>query len=227
MCYNKSIYVTRHKERMNNNMKILFQGDSITDAGRNREDYHDLGNGYPKYAAEYIKEKYPDVDFEFIDLGIGGAQTRGLVERLQSDFIDIDPDIVSIMIGINDVWHYSDGKQWLSNELFEERYRTVLTAIKEKTNAKILMIEPFLIPGTEKDFFREDLDPKILIIRKLAREFADVYLPTDGHLASAYVGNDPLDFAADGVHPTAAGAAFIGSLYCDYVSTLIDELLDK
>lgn len=208
-------------------MKILFQGDSITDANRNRDDYHDLGNGYPKYAAEYITEKYPDVNIEFIDLGISGNQTKDLVERLESDFIDIDADIISIMIGVNDVWHYSDGKNWLSNDIFEERYRLVLTAIKEKTHAKLMIIEPFLIPGTEKDFFREDLDPKIQIIRRLAREFADIYLPTDGHLASAYIGNSPLDFAADGVHPTPAGAAFIGSLYCDYVSPLIDEILAK
>lgn len=208
-------------------MKILFQGDSITDADRNRDDYHDLGKGYPKYAAEYINEKYPDADIEFIDLGISGNQTKDLVERLESDFIDINADIISIMIGVNDVWHYSDGKNWLSNDLFEARYRKVLTAIKERTHAKLMIIEPFLIPGTEKDFFREDLDPKIQIVRRLATEFADVYLPTDGHLASAYIGNDPLDFAADGVHPTAAGAAFIGSLYCDYVSPLIDEILAK
>lgn len=208
-------------------MKILFQGDSITDAGRNRDDYHNLGGGYPKYAAEYIKEKYPDADIEFIDLGVSGDQTKNLVERLENDFISIDADIISIMIGVNDVWHYSEGKRWLPNDVFENNYRTVLTAIKERTHAKIMIIEPFLIPGTEKDFFREDLDPKIQIVRRLAREFADVYLPTDGHLASAYIGNDPLDFAADGVHPTAAGAAFIGSLYCDYVSPLIDDILAK
>lgn len=207
-------------------MKILFQGDSITDAGRDREDYHDLGKGYPKYAAEYIREDYPDVDFEFIDLGIGGNQTKDLVARLQSDFIDIQPDIVSIMIGINDVWHYAGG-QWLSNELFEERYRTVLTAIKEKTNAKIMIIEPFLVPVEDKNFFREDLDPKIQIVRKLAREFADIYLPTDGHLASAYLGYEPTYYAADGVHPTEAGAAYIGALYAEYVAPLIDELLDE
>ncbi|MBR6740428.1 MAG: GDSL family lipase, partial [Clostridia bacterium] len=160
-------------------MKILFQGDSITDAGRNRDDIHDLGHGYPLYAAKYLKERYPEIDFEFVDLGISGNQTKDLVERLQADFIDIQPDIVSIMIGVNDTWHHAAERDWIPNEVFEERYRTVLSAIKEKTNAKIMIIEPFLIPGTEKEFFRIDLDPKIQIIRKLAREFADVYLPTD------------------------------------------------
>ena len=82
-------------------MKILFQGDSITDAGRDRSDSHNLGDGYPKYAAEFIKKAHPDTEFEFINLGISGNQTKDLVERLEADFIDIQPDIVSILIGIS------------------------------------------------------------------------------------------------------------------------------
>ncbi|MBE6892099.1 MAG: GDSL family lipase [Ruminococcaceae bacterium] len=202
-------------------MKILFQGDSITDAGRNRDDIHDLGGGYPKYAAQYMKEAFPDVDFEFVDLGISGNQTKDLVDRLESDFIDIQPDIVSIMIGINDVWHHAGDKSWIPNEVFEARYRTVLEKIKTQTKAKIMIIEPFLVPVADKEFFREDLDPKIQIIRRLAREYADVYLPTDGLLASAFIGKEPTEFASDGVHPTAMGADFIGKLYCEYVAPLI------
>ena len=205
-------------------MKILFQGDSITDWGRDRNDIHNLGNGYPKYAAKLLTERYPAIDFEFINLGISGNQTKDLVARLDTDFIDIQPDIVSILIGINDTWHHAEQKDWIPNEVFEERYRTVLTAIKEKTNAKIMMMEPFLIPTEDKAFFREDLAPKIEIIRKLAREFADIYLPTDGLLASAFIGDDPLSYAADGVHPTAKGAEFIGMLYCEYISDIIDEM---
>ena len=206
-------------------IKLLFQGDSITDAGRDRNNYHNLGEGYPKYAAEYLKNKYCDIDFEFINLGISGNQTKDLVERLQSDFIDIKPDIVSILIGINDVWHHADDKSWIPDDIFEERYRTVLKAIKEQTNAKIMIMEPFLIPVEDKLFFREDLAPKIEIIRKLAREYAAVYLPTDGLLHSAFIGGEPTYYAADGVHPTAAGADYIGKLYADYMSELIETLI--
>lgn len=202
-------------------MKILFQGDSITDAGRNRDDIHDLGFGYPKYAADFLKKAFPDVDFEFVDLGISGNQTKDLVDRLESDFIDIQPDIVSIMIGVNDVWHHAGDKSWIPAEVFEARYRTVLEKIKTQTKAKIMIIEPFLIPVADKEFFREDLDPKIQIIRRLAREYADVYLPTDGLLAAAFLGKEPTEFAADGVHPTDMGAEFIGKLYCEYVAPLI------
>ena len=202
-------------------IKLLFQGDSITDAGRKREDIHDMGNGYPSYAAETLKTEYPDIQFEFINLGISGNQTKDLVARLDSDFIDIKPDIVSILIGINDVWHHAEDKSWIDNDVFEERYRTVLTALKEKTDAKIMILEPFLIPIEDKLFFREDLAPKIEIVRKLAREFADVYLPTDGLLQSAFIGDDPLSFAGDGVHPSEKGARFIGGLYADYIAKLI------
>ncbi len=205
-------------------IKLLFQGDSITDAGRDREDIHNLGFGYPKYASELLASKYPDIEFEFIDLGIGGNQTKDLVERLQADFVDIQPDIVSILIGINDVWHHADDKSWIPDEVFEERYRTVLSAIKEKTDAKILIMEPFLIPIEDKLFFREDLYRKIEIERALARKYADSYLPTDGLLASAFIGDAPLSFAADGVHPTEKGAKYIAKLYVDYISEIIDKI---
>lgn len=205
-------------------IKLLFQGDSITDAGRSRENPHLLGGGYVRFAAEYLQKAYPQIEFEFINLGIGGNQTKDLVERLQSDFVDIQPDIVSILIGINDVWHHADDRSWIPDEVFEERYRTVLQAIKDQTNAKIMMLEPFLIPVADKLYFREDLYKKIEIVRKLAREYAHVYMPTDGLLASAFVGEDPLSYAADGVHPTEKGAEFIGKLYCEYMKKIIDLL---
>ena len=205
-------------------MKILFQGDSITDAWRNREDSHDLGKGYALYAAKFLQEQHPDVAFEFINLGVGGDQTKDLVARLQTDFVAVQPDMGSILVGVNDTWHHAEERDWLPDEVFEERYRTVLTAVREKTTAKIMLMEPFLIPVEDKLYFREDLDPKIQIVRKLAREFADVYLPTDGLLASAYVGDDPVSFAEDGVHPTDKGAEYIGRLYADYAAGLIEAL---
>lgn len=203
-------------------MKILFQGDSITDGNRSREDHHELGTGYPRYAAEHIKEMFPDMDFEFINLGIGGNKTLSLVERLERDFIDIQPDIVSIMIGINDTWHHAEHRDWIPNDVFESQYRTVLEAIKTRTHAKIMILEPFLAPVEDKLYFREDLDPKIQIVRKLAREYADVFMPTDGLLASAYIGDEVTSFTGDGVHPTTnKGAQYIGKLYAQYIAKLI------
>lgn len=205
-------------------IRLLFQGDSITDWGRDHNNMYDVGWGYARHAYDELLKRYPDKEFEFINLGIGGNQTIDLVNRLESDFIDIQPDVVSILVGINDVWHHAGDRSWMPDEVFEERYRTVLQALKERTHAKIMLMEPFLIPVEDKLFFREDLYRKIEIVRKLAREYADVYLPTDGLLASAYIGNDPVSFAEDGVHPTEKGAKLIGELYADYIAQIIESL---
>lgn len=206
-------------------IKLLFQGDSITDAGRSFDDPRQLGGGYVKYAAENLRQAYPQVEFDFINLGISGNQTKDLVARLDKEFVEVQPDVVSILIGINDVWHHAEDRSWIPDEDFEQRYRTVLQALKEQTNARIMMMEPFLIPVEDKLYFREDLYKKIEIIRKLAREYADVYLPTDGLLAAAYIGDEPTTFAADGVHPTQKGAQFIGKLYADYMAQILDKMI--
>ncbi|MCR5151348.1 MAG: hypothetical protein K6B52_09020 [Clostridiales bacterium] len=202
-------------------MKILFQGDSITDAGRNREDCHDMGSGYPSFAAEFIKENDPDIEFEFVNLGISGDQTKDLVERIEKDFVEVNPDILVIHIGINDTWHRAETKEWLDNETFEKNYREVLEAVRYRTYAKIVMVEQFLLPVEDKEFFREDLNGKIDITRKLARRFADCYIPLDGLMAMACVNNKPEHWSDDGVHPNKNGSEFIGRLVADAVNEMI------
>ena len=119
-------------------MKILFFGDSITDALRDKNStvYNPVyGSGFVMQIAGRLFERNP-VGYDIINTGISGHRVVDLYARIKKDAWNHNPDVINILIGVNDVWHYSDGKQWLSNELFEERYRTVLTAIKEKTNAK-------------------------------------------------------------------------------------------
>ena len=196
-------------------MRILFQGDSITDASRDRDDYHHLGDGYAHFASELIKNRHPNCDFEFINLGLNGHTAEDLRNRWQRDCIDLQPDVVSILIGINDTWHHAEKQDWIPNDKFEESYRSLLTQIKEKTNAKIIMIEQFLLYTPDKDFFHVDLDPKIQITRKLAREFADVFIPMDGIFASHCLQIEPTKWAGDGVHPSEAGARLIADHYAD------------
>ena len=209
-------------------MKILFQGDSITDAGRDRSEFHDLGNGYPKYAAAMISDSFPETEFEFINLGISGDRTEQLVNRLQTEFIDIQPDIVSVLVGVNDVWHFFSHGIETTDEYFESNLRRILTALKEKTHAKILMIEPFLLFANDKEELRAPLDAKINIYRRLAREFADAYLPMDGIYAAACVNTkDPTVFSNDGVHPNEEGSRFFGEQYLKAITPLIAELVEE
>jgi lysophospholipase L1-like esterase len=206
-------------------MKILFQGDSVTDAGRDRSDPHDMGNGYPRYASAMIQDSFPDTELEFVNLGIGGNRTEHLVERLETDFIEIQPDIISIMIGVNDVWHhYSHGIE-TSDEQFEQNYRAVLDAIKTRTSARILMIQPFLLETVDpaKQAYTEELARKQAIVKKLADEYADAYLPLD-EILHRETEEVPAYYAADGVHPTPDGACFIGEAYLGAIAKLIELL---
>ena len=208
-------------------MKILFQGDSVTDAGRDRSDPHDMGNGYPRFASAMIQDSFPDTEFEFVNLGISGNRTEHLVERLEADFIEIQPDIVSIMIGVNDVWHhYAFEYVETTDEQFEANYRKVLDNLKSRTNARILMIQPFLLETVDpaKQELCEELARKKAIVKRLADEYADAYLPLDEKLAAVLPTAPSPDFySGDGVHPNAEGAALIGELYLHTVSPLIRE----
>ena len=208
-------------------MKILFQGDSVTDAGRDRSNPHDLGEGYPKYAAAMMQDAFPDVEFEFLDLGIGGNRTEHLVERLEGDFVEIQPDIVSIMIGINDVWHRHSHNILTTDEDVERNYRAVLEAIKTRTKARILIIQPLLMesanPGVAE--LRGELTAVQAIIKRLADEYADAYLPLDTIL-NTETKEAPTYYTGDGIHPTPNGACFIGEAYLKAIAPLV-ELLSK
>ena len=208
-------------------VRLLFQGDSITDAGRDKRNYYDMGKGYPKYAAEQLCKDHPDVEFDFINLGISGNRTEHLVQRLESDFLDIQPDIVSIMIGINDVWHHYSHNILTTDEDFERNYRIVLDAIKSRTNARIFMIQPFLLETVDpgKQELCEELARKQSIVKRLADEYADIYLPLDVVLHTE-VEEEPAYYSADGVHPSPNGACYIGEAYLKAIAPLI-ELLSK
>jgi lysophospholipase L1-like esterase len=206
-------------------MRILFQGDSITDANRNRANIHDLGQGYAKYAAPLIQKAMPDTEFEFIDLGISGNRSDDILARSTTDIVDIDPDIISILIGINDVWHrHSHGRE-MTDEQFEANYRTLLERIRKETSAKIVILCPFLLDCEDKEPIREDLKTVLPIIRELAKEFADVYIPLDELFEEALKTQpEPRYYSGDAVHPNTNGAMFIGGKYAEAVKALIESL---
>ena len=204
-------------------MRILFQGDSITDAGRDRRNFRDMGNGYPKYAVENIKAAHPEAEFDFINLGIGGNRTCQLFDRLYKDAIELQPDIISILIGINDVWHrYGSSCIATTDAQIELNYRSILEQIRAKTNAKIMILSPYLLDCDDKDAIREDLKTVLPIVRKLAEEYADVYVPLDEHFEEAMkTMPEPRYYSADGVHPNQNGAAFIGKLYAEAIEAIL------
>ena len=203
-------------------MRVLFQGDSVTDAGRARENPANLGNGYPRYAAALLRERFPEREWEFLNLGISGNRTGDLLARWKEDCIDIQPDFLSILIGINDTWRAFDSNNPTTAEQFEDNYRRLLEDVKNHTHAKILMMEPFVLRDTPaKDAGRADLDPKIQVVRRLAWEYADGYVPLDGLFAAACMEQGPLYWTADGVHPVEAGAKRIAAAYVEAAARLL------
>ena len=208
-------------------LKLLFQGDSVTDAGRDKRNFHDMGKGYPHFAARGIREALPDAEIEMINLGISGNRTDQLFDRLYSDAIELAPDVISILIGINDVWHrFGASRIETTPEQTEANYRAILERIKTQTNAKIVMLQPFLLDYEKNQHLRPGLDGLLPIIKRLADEYADLYIPLDELFAEAMQTQpEPCYYSADGVHPNENGAAFIGEHYAKAILPLLKNVL--
>jgi lysophospholipase L1-like esterase len=206
---------------INNNDIVLFQGDSITDAGRNKENGADLGNGYVMMIAAWFVATHPDKPVTFINRGISGNRTKDLENRWQSDCLDLKPTWVSLMIGINDCWRRYDRNDPTTVEQFATSYRHILQQTKETIAAQIILMEPFVLPVPEdRKGWREDLEPKIKIVHELAQEFGTILIPLDRIFTKISVYRPPDFWAPDGVHPSAAGHAVIAREWLQTVKTI-------
>ena len=206
------------------NIRLVFQGDSITDAGRDKRNYRDMGFGYPKFAAEYLKEANPDIDFDFINFGISGNRTGQLFDRFYTDALAFEPDVISILIGINDIWHRYESsiRVATTDAQIATNYRAILERIKRESNAKIVILAPFVLDAPDKDHLRRDIKTLLPIVRELAEEFADAYIPLDEYFAEALKTQpEPLYYSADGVHPNDNGRMFIAKYYEEAVTKLL------
>lgn len=199
---------------------VLFQGDSITDAGRVRDNGNDLGRGYALMAAAQFSAKFPEKQVQFLNRGISGNRVVDLQKRWDQDCLNLKPNLVSIYIGINDTWRRYDRNDPTSTESFEAGYRDLLTQTAE-TGAKLVLIEPFVLPvPVDRKQWREDLDPKITVVRELAREFDARLVCLDGLFAQASTRAESAFWAPDGVHPSPAGHALIANAWLQAVGAI-------
>ncbi|OGV49967.1 MAG: GDSL family lipase [Lentisphaerae bacterium GWF2_52_8] len=198
--------------------KTLFIGDSITDCGRDRNNSLGLGGGYVQMLAARLGTAFAELNPVFMNRGISGNRVKDLRDRWDKDCLSEQPDVLSIYIGINDTWRRFDSNDPTSPEKFEEDYRHILEAARRSLGScQIVMVEPFVLPvPSEKWKWREDLDPKISVTRKLALEFADAYVPLDGVFAAACCRQEPSFWAGDGVHPSNAGHNLIAEAWLSY-----------
>jgi lysophospholipase L1-like esterase len=193
---------------------VLFQGDSITDCQRKKDLSGDLGRGYALMAAGLFQSKYPERNVKFLNRGISGNRVKDLEARWDEDCLELKPDVVSIYIGINDTWRRYDRNDPTSTEQYAAGYRRLLERTKAGLDARIVLVEPFVLPVPEdRKAWREDLDPKIQVVRELAREFGARLVPLDGLFAQASMRAEPAFWAPDGVHPSPAGHALIAQAW--------------
>lgn len=193
--------------------RILFQGDSITDAGRSRGDDGNKGYGYPTVCSAILGAKYPG-EYEFINRGISGNRIVDLYARIKVDVINLAPDYMSILIGVNDVWHELGSKNGVDHVKFERIYdmflEEVLAALPD---IKIFILGPYVTEGTatnEKlDEFRAEVDLRAAAAKRLAEKYSMPYIDLQAAFDEA-IKKAPADYwIADGVHPFAAGYGVI------------------
>ncbi|MEU8925515.1 SGNH/GDSL hydrolase family protein [Kitasatospora sp. NPDC048545] len=205
---------------------VMFTGDSITDCGR-LESEDGLGFGYPLRIADEWGLRHPERPVTWLNTGIAGHKVMDLEARWQADVLDARPDVVSILVGVNDMgWHTlaPDGHVIPARD-YAAGYRRLLAPLAE-AGTELILVEPFLLPvsGTVeaghalvddevRKAWRSDLDPKIQAVRDLAKEYGAHLLAADVMFAELAAENGPEHWAADGVHPTPAGHAALAEAW--------------
>ncbi|NLY30717.1 MAG: SGNH/GDSL hydrolase family protein [Firmicutes bacterium] len=200
--------------------RILFQGDSVTDCDRDRNDSYSLGSGYPALIAAYLWSHFPCLKLTILNRGVSGDRVYDLATRWEDDCIKLQPDWVSILIGINDTWRRFDSSIISPIEEFEKTYRKLLDQVVENTQARLVLCEPFVLDfPPDRRAWRPDLNPRIEVVRQLAAEYSAILVPLDGLFAAACTKAEPAFWADDGVHPTLAGHGLIAKAWLEAVSS--------
>lgn len=193
---------------------FLLQGDSITDAGRSRENDSVRGYGYPTLVAAELMYDHPG-QFNVINRGISGNRIVDLYARIKKDFLNLKPNYLSILIGVNDVWHeYESEPNGVSDDKFRKIYDMLIAEIKaELPDIKIYILEPFVLCGTATEKRWEDFHREVLLRAQSAKWIAEKhdlpFIALQERFDSACKKCASSYWLGDGVHPTAAGHELI------------------
>lgn len=196
---------------------FLFQGDSITDAGRDRNNNNSYGAGYPNTVASVIGAKHPG-EFRFINKGVSGDRTVDMYARIKRDCINFKPDYLTILIGVNDVWHeFHECPNGVDNDKY---YKMFCMFIEEVLHfcpdVKIAVLEPFVLKGagTQDNWnnFRTEVEKRAVSAKAVAEKYGLEFIPLQDKFDAAVSEKTPANYwLCDGVHPTAAGHGLIAS----------------
>jgi lysophospholipase L1-like esterase len=192
-----------------NGNRVLFQGDSITNAFRKPEEVcnaYQLGSGYALMATANILARRVSDNLTFINQGVSGEGIHGLAKRWQQDCLDLKPDVLSILVGINDAGP-AHPKPHVSVEDYEAKYRELLTLTRETLpEVRLVLCEPFVLPcGEVKPRAMDDLIARGDAVNQLADDFDAAVVPLQSVFAEAQKKAPAEYWSFDGIHPTAQG----------------------
>lgn len=205
---------------------VLFQGDSITDAGRDRKregnanDKGALGGGYAFLISSHLLAERADAGLKIYNRGISGHKVFQLAERWDKDCLALKPNVVSILIGVNDIWHKLNGQYDGTIEIYERDYRALLERTeRELPGVKLVVCEPFVLRcGAVNEKWFPEFDGYRAAAKRVATDFGAVFVPFQSAFDEAVQKAPPAHWAGDGVHPSMAGAYLMGRTWLAAVS---------
>ena len=203
---------------------ILFQGDSITDTGRNRRatgenDASALGNGYPLIAAAHMLRAHPDSGLRIFNRGESGNRVPDLQARWAADTIALKPDILSVLIGVNDIWHKLMGQSKGTVAEYETEYNALLDGTKRALPlVRLVILEPFVLmtASVNASWFPE-FDERRAAAARVAQRVGAAFIPLQSMFTQLARTAPPQYWLMDGVHPTIAGHAAIADRWREVV----------
>ena len=196
--------------------RILFQGDSITDSARFKESESSenyKGHGYASLVTAELGFDYPG-EYEFFNRGISGNRIVDLYSRIKEDILNLKPDVLSILIGVNDVWHEFEFQKGTSTEKFEKIYDLIIEEVKENLpDTRIIILEPFVLKTPEREenweAFRKDVEEKAAASKRIAEKHSLEFIPLMNKFDEAEKLVNASYWLFDGVHPTPMGHEII------------------
>jgi lysophospholipase L1-like esterase len=201
---------------------VLFQGDSITDCLRDRtrswsNDPAALGAGYAGRIAGDLLARHAGAGWQFFNRGISGDRIVDLLGRWRKDALGLQPDLVSILVGVNDTWHESLNGNGVSVARYAELYRMILLDTRAtRPGCRLVLGEPFALPGGEfKAEWMPELRERGEVVRQLAREFGAAFVPYQSMFDAAQKKYRAAELAADGVHPSPLGHQLMAAAWCE------------
>lgn len=198
---------------------ILFQGDSITDVGR-KDTPDNLGSGYVAILRGWLQARFPEAGYRILNRGTGGDRTVELLARWKQDCLELKPDVVSISIGVNDVWRLRgewNGQKYVSGADFEANYRNLLNQAREAGVRRFVLMSPTTIAEETDSALAALLDERTNQVRLLAGEYGAVYVPTREAMNRALKDSPETRWTTDGCHPTTAGHGLIAAVWWNAV----------